>query len=56
MTLDPLSNLEVVRYGNLLEVEWEGTSINDVRARIEAEGLTPAKVRDELRGAEGSHE
>lgn len=51
-----LSRLEVVRYGNVLGVDWEGTSINDVKARIRDEGLNAEQVREKLRQDEEDEE
>lgn len=47
--LNPLTNLEVVQYGNMIGVDWDHLSLDAMRKKIEREGLTPAKVRDELR-------
>lgn len=47
----PLDNLELTLYGNLVGVDWEGTSLVMVRKRITDERLTPAEVREKLRAA-----
>jgi hypothetical protein len=54
--LHPLTNLELTRYGNLVGVDWEGTSLKDVRRRIQEEDLTARQVRDKLRSNDGAEE
>ena len=40
-----LTNLEIVMYGNVLGVDWEGTSLDDVRAHLARWNLSPGQVR-----------